>query len=68
MMGVGLLIPVLLIGAVAYAAGWRPQSGSSQQSFSGQTTNVPLDILRERYARGEISGEEYQRMRQDLQS
>jgi putative membrane protein len=34
---------------------------------SGQGTGEPpLDILKRRYARGEISKEEYDRMKQDL--
>jgi len=68
MMGFGLLIPVLLIGAIAYAAGWRPQFGNAGQPPNGQTGRSALDILRERYVRGEINSEEYQRMRQDIQN
>jgi putative membrane protein len=64
MMGLELiLLPLLLIGAIAYALGWRPnQIGPAQ---SGQT---PLEILKARYARGEISREEYDQMRRDLDS
>jgi uncharacterized membrane protein len=70
MMGLGLLIPVLLIGAVAYAAGWRPQFPSSGQGQApgGPAKDDPLDIVRERYARGEISSEEYRRTQEDLRS
>ncbi len=62
------LFGLLVIAAIAYAAGWRPQLGQWVQtgSPSGGADN-PQQILRERYARGEISLEEYQRMRTDLQ-
>lgn len=39
------------------------------QSRSGAgagITEAPLDILKRRYARGEITGEEYERMKRDL--
>lgn len=64
MMGFGLIIPLLLIGAVAYALGWRPQLNQTQPPSAGQT---PLEILKARYAQGEIDHEEYEQMRRDLQ-
>ena len=33
---------------------------------AGRTTERPLDILARRYARGEITREEYERMRREL--
>lgn len=33
-----------------------------------QNTENPLDILKTRYARGDISGEEYERIRKDILS
>jgi hypothetical protein len=44
----------------------------SSQRLSGPVSNVPLhgnalEILKERYARGEITREEYQDMRRDLE-
>ena len=68
MMGLGLLIPLILIGLVALALGWRPhfnQQPPAQQSSGGQT---PLDILKARYARGEIDKEQFDQMRKDLDS
>ncbi len=64
MMGLGLLFPLLLIGAIAYAFGWRPQ-GNFSQPFQPQGRSA-MDVLKERYARGEISREEFEAMRNDL--
>lgn len=60
MMGLELLI---IVGAIAYALGWRPQFNQPGRPAIDQT---PLEILETRYARGEISREEYERVRQDL--
>ena len=69
MMGFGLVFILVVIGVIAYAGGWRPQFGQWSQpgSLAGTGSgNNALEILRERYARGEISREEYERMRQEL--
>ncbi len=63
MMGFVLIIPLLLIGIIIYALGWRPQS-NQQQTREGQQS--PLDVMKARYARGEISKHEYEEMRHDL--
>lgn len=63
MMAFGLIVPLLLIGVVAYALGWRPQF---TQTGPAPTSETPLEILKARYARGEISREEYEQMRLDL--
>ena len=64
MMGFGLIIPLLLIGGIAYALGWRPQFN---QTGPAQTKQTPLELLKERYARGEITREQYDQMRLDLE-
>ena len=58
-----LLIPLLAIGGLAALLGWRPQAGG--QPWGG-TQPTPEEILRQRYARGEIDREEYERMREEL--
>jgi len=77
MMGGGLLIGlivlvllVLLIGGAVVAVVWFARQGSGglnlgqqQETFAGED---PLKVLQRRYARGEISREEYQAMREDL--
>ena len=65
MMGFGLIIPLLVIGAIAYALGWRPQVNPTRPA---QTEQTPVELLKERYARGEISREEYEQVRLDLES
>ena len=52
MMGFGLIVPLLLIGAIAYALGWRPQFN---QTRLAQTSQTPLEILKARYARGDLA-------------
>ena len=64
MMGFGLIVPLVLIGVVAYALGWRPQLN---QMGPTQTIQTPVELLKARYARGEISREEYDQMRRDLE-
>lgn len=63
MMGFGLIGPLLLIGAIAYALGWRPQPNQTRPAQSSQT---PVEILKARYASGEITHEEYEQMRREL--
>lgn len=68
-MGFGWISMILLWGlvilAIAALAKWltqQPPSGRSPRDKS------PLEILQERYARGEIDREEYEQKRQDLMS
>ena len=63
MMGFGLIVPLLLIGVVAYLLGWRPQFN---QTGPAQTSQTPVELLKARYARGEITREEYEQMLRDL--
>ena len=64
MMGFDLVL-VLIAGAVVYALGWRPQFN---QTGPAQASQTPAEILKARYARGEITREEYEQMRQDLEA
>ena len=63
MMGFGLLTTVLVVAGIAYALGWRPQASPPTPQPKGESA---LDILKARYARGEISQAEYDSMRQQL--
>lgn len=64
MMGFGLLVPLLLIGVVANALGLRPQFN---QTNPAQTSQTPVEILKARYAEGEISRAEYEQIRRNLE-
>jgi len=63
MIGLCLIVPLLLIGVVVYALGRRTQIN---QTGSAQTNQTPEEILKARYARDEISREEYEQIRRDL--
>lgn len=66
MMGLGLLFMVLfwvfVIASVIYLVKWLMGQGIAGRQESG------LDILKKRYARGEISKQEFDAMKQDLQA
>jgi putative membrane protein len=64
-MGFGFIGTILVIGLVAYLVGWRPQ-GEQTLIRSGDTNQSPLEILEIRYARGEISKQEFEQMRENL--
>jgi len=65
-MGFGLLIPLLVIGAIVYALGWRPQGQNN--GFAPSSSRSALEIAKERYAGGELSKEEFEQLRHDLNS
>ena len=60
MMGFDLL---LIVGVIAYALGWRPQFN---QTGPAQTKETPLEILKARYVRGEITREQYEAMKVEI--
>ncbi len=64
-MGFGLLIPFLIIAAIAYAIGWRPQGETNGFSLAGNNKSA-LEIAKERYAGGELSKDEFEEIRQSL--
>ncbi len=70
-----MMLPFLVVGAVvlAYILGWFPLDRQrdipvSKRKRQAREDSSALEILEERYARGEISREEYLEMREDLQS
>lgn len=73
-MFIGLIVTVLflvLIGCAIIGGIWLIGRGSGTGALSfgrgtGSSHEDPLDILRQRYARGEITREEYQSLGEDL--
>jgi hypothetical protein len=63
MMGFGLILTLVFLGAMAYALGWR---SPFNQSGPAKTNQTPLESSMP-VTRGEISREEYEQMRRDLQ-
>jgi putative membrane protein len=72
MMGFGLIFIALFIGGVivlALAIGTLINKDGSPISgvFGSRKTRSPRDILAERYARGEITREEFETMRSEIE-
>jgi putative membrane protein len=62
LLGVGLL--ALVVVGVIFAVRWlAPTSGESPR---GRSRDDALEIVRTRYARGEISQDEFDRLRREL--
>ncbi len=66
MMGGGLLFLLLIVGVIAYLLGWRPEFLERTNIGIPTPSGSPAEILKRRYARGEITKEEYDQMRRDL--
>ncbi len=72
MMLVGLAFMVLFWGGIIFLIIWAvkqiasPRRESVPPAAPGKST--PLEIARERYARGEITKEQYEQLRKDLES
>lgn len=64
MMGLGLLFVVAVIGVAAYGLGWIPRR--RELPVPSADTRSALEILKARLASGEISVEEYQKLRDKL--
>ena len=66
MMGLGMVFMVLfwvvVIAGVMYLVRWLMGQGIASRSESS------LDILKKRYARGELNKQEFEQMKQDLQA
>jgi putative membrane protein len=65
-MGLGFIFLILVVLLAVYLL--RPDLFKNLTRSTPSRKTSPLDILKERYARGEISREEYEEMKRDLMS
>jgi putative membrane protein len=69
----GWVLIVILVVILIYALAGRtgqcpPQPSRGSHMEEKQALETPLDILKKRYARGEISREDFEQMKKDLSS
>jgi uncharacterized membrane protein len=62
MMGIMLLVPLLIVLSIGALIVWALRD----RRVANESPEAPLTILQRRYARGDISTEEYERMRTTL--
>jgi len=69
-MGFGWIFGLLILFLIGwfFMKGFNPGSTSTGTSLVQRETESALDILKKRYARGEISKDEYEQMKKDLLS
>ncbi len=59
-------VPLVLLASVALVVVFILRNRGGAVSASLPTSETPLDILKARYARGEISREQFDEMKRDL--
>ena len=64
---IGGVVSLAVIVGIILLIVWAVRKGSERRSVGGTTmSKSPLDIARERYARGEITKEQYEQLKKDL--
>ena len=65
---IGMILWIVILIAVIIAIVWlvRSLAGSSHHAPTGPRRSPGLDVLEERYARGEIQREEYLEKKKDI--
>ncbi len=67
---IGLIVMLLIVSSIFGRGRFRPPCGrwNAHDGDSGELKpEVPVEILKRRYAKGDITKEEYQRMKRDLE-
>ncbi len=67
-MGFGWIFSIIFLAAVIWAVVRLVISNQNRQDYPGNSSKNALDILKERYARGEISEAEFEKMKRQLKS
>lgn len=63
----GMLFNLLVWIGIIWLVVWTVRRLSGNAPGGQAPARTPLDVLKERYARGEISREEFEQMKRDLQ-
>ncbi len=66
MMGVGFLLWLLIIAGVVALVVWAVRASSGRSPGGSSHEPDALEIARRRYARGEISKEQFEQLKHDL--
>lgn len=66
-MGWGMLIGIVVLALIAYVIYYAITGSSTNRRPTSHRGQRALKILKERYARGEITREEYFKMRKELE-
>jgi putative membrane protein len=65
--GLGMLLMILFWGAIIALIVWGVlKLNHSEIATSAQVKDNPLDVAKQRYAKGEISREEFDQIKKDL--
>ena len=67
----GLLLVLFcctVVGLAVWAVGFATGRRADQPTDAGSANRSPLDVAKGRYASGDIDRDEFERIRQDLQS
>ena len=65
--GLGIILMIIFWGLIIWLIVWAiRRSGAGSGPGSGQVQQTPLDIAKTRYARGEITKEQFEQIKKDL--
>ncbi|MBW6485587.1 MAG: SHOCT domain-containing protein [Syntrophobacterales bacterium] len=64
----GMFMGMILLIVLIAAAIWFFTRGAGSRNYGQFQRETPLDILKKRYARGEIAKEEFDRSKKDLEA
>ena len=64
----GMIIWLIIILAIIAFVGWAVSARSSRTRYEGANSTPALDVLEQRYARGEIGRDEYLQKKSDILS
>jgi putative membrane protein len=66
--GWGMLIGLVVLALIAYVIYYAVTGSSRDKRSSSYRSQRALEILKERYARGEITREQFLKMRRELEA